>query len=450
MTVRSRLVALPVLVACTAGLTQVGSAADSTFEKQLTFDTRYAEGEPSIAVNPTNPNNIVLTFLANIGYGFYGVESGHVPTDPRIREQTMQGCDVLVTFDAGRHWTRSELPVSSFQLDATHPNCSDTLVTFDKHGVAYVVGSAFQFPTFAVGQGDFRMITSRDGGRTWSKPSVVSPTVLSPGSDPAQWQGIRFYDDREFMALDGSNSTIYVNGTQGRATVGAQGNTEYLVASHDGGRTWADAVYVGDASAVQPAAAFGTVLFTSPPPQGAQRECTCTDVVVSTDGAKTIKRYPTLIPGSSGVLVGNGSAVADPTTRNRFVIVTVVGSDLWVYRSVDGGKRWGRTSVIHVPGRGASKLWLDWSRRGVLGVGWRATTSSGAYRFYGAVSYDNGRTFDVKMIGRGDSAANQGVWVAGDDTSAIWLTDDRFYATWGDWRGGALHTWWGGFPLRRR
>jgi hypothetical protein len=450
MSARRRAIALLTVTVCVGALTQVGSAADSTFERQLTFDTRYAEGEPSIAVNPRNPNNIILTFLANIGYGFYGIESGHLPTDPRIREQTMQGCDVLVTFDAGRHWKRSELPVSSFEIDPTHPNCSDSLVTFDRKGVAYVVGSAFQFPTFAAGQGDFRMISSRDGGRTWSKPSVISPTILSPGADPAQWQGVRFYDDREFMALDSSTGTIYVNGTQGRASFGAQGNMEYLVASKDGGKTWGDAIAVGTASAVQPAAAFGTVLFTSPPPQGAQRECTCTDVVVSTDGAKTVKRYPTLIPARTGVLVGNGSAVADPTTRNRFVIVTVVGDDLWVYRSTDGGRRWGRTSVIHVPGRGASKLWLDWSRRGVLGVGWRATTSDGAYRFYGAVSYDAGRSWDVKRIGRGDSSANEGVWVAGDDTSAIWLTDDRFYATWGDWRGGALHTWWGGFPLRRR
>jgi hypothetical protein len=448
MTVRSRLIALPVLIACTAGLAQVGSAADTTFEQQLTFDDRYAEGEPSIAVNPRNPRNIVLTFLANIGYGFYGVESGHPPTDPRIREQTMQGCDVLVTFDAGKHWKRQELPVTSFTIDPTHPNCSDSLVTFDDRGVAYVVGSAFQFPSFAVGQGDFRMISSRDGGRTWSAPSVVSPTVLSPGADPAQWQGVRFYDDREFMALDRSTGALYINGTQGRATFGAQGNTEYLVPSRDGGRTWGDAIAVGDASAVQLAAAFGSVVFTSPPPQGAQRECTCTDVLVSTDGARSVKRYPTLIPLNTGVLVGSGSTVADPTKKGRFVIVTESTGKLLVYRSTDGGRRWGRTATIAVPGRGASKVWLDWSRRGVLGVGWRATTSDGSYRFYGAVSYDQGRTFDVKPIGRGDSTASEGVWVAGDDTSAIWLTDDRFYASWGDWRGGSLHTWWGGFPLR--
>jgi len=442
-------VAIAVLLPALALLAAPSGAADKgTWEQQVTFDTRYAEGEPSIAVNPRNPKNIILTFLANIGYGFYGAEAGHPPTDPRAREQTMQGCDVLVTFDGGKKWKRSQLPMASFEMDPSRPNCSDTLVLFDKRGVAHVVGSNFQFPTFAVGQGDFRLITSRDGGLTWTKPSVVAPAALSPGADPAAWQGARFYDDREFMALDASDGTLYVNGTQGRITAGAQGNIEYLVASRDGGRTWGDALTVGNASAVQLAAAFGTVVFTSPPPLGASRECECTDVVVSTDHGRSVKRYPTLIPGRQGILVGNGSTVADPTTRGQFVIASVQGESIVLYKSRDGGKRWGKVSTIKVPGRGASKLWLDWSRRGVLGIGWRATNADGGYRFYGAVSYDDAKSWDVRMIGRGDSAASEGLWVAGDDTSAIWLTDDRFYGTWGDWRGGSLHTWWGGFTLR--
>jgi hypothetical protein len=36
----------------------------------------------------------------------------------------------------------------------------------------------------------------------------------------------------------------------------------------------------------------------------------------------------------------------------------------------------------------------------------------------------------------------------GDDTSAFWLTHDRFYAAWGSWRTGSLQTYWGGFSFR--
>jgi hypothetical protein len=412
------------------------------FEQQLTFDDRYAQGEPSIAVNPKNPRNIIVTFLVNTGFGVYGAENGKVPPESRTHEQTIQGCDYLLTFDGGATWKQDKLPITNFQMDPTRPNCSDTLVLFDRHGVAYVVGSNYQFPTFIAGQGDFRLISSRDGGRTWSKPSVVSPAMLGPGSDPAQWQGARFYDDREFMALDASTGVLHVNGTQGRADAeGSVGNMEYLATSRDGGKTWEDAIAVGNAHAVQLAAAHGIVALTSP--TAGNSECSCDDFVVSTDGGRSIKRYTTMIPaGSSGT-------VADPRHKGRFAVVAQDDGKLVVYVTKNSGKRFQIGGKIPVGGdRTAKKLWLDWSPQGVLGIGWRATTSGGSYSFFGAVSYDDGRTFTVHKLSKGDSPTNDPAWVAGDDTSAIWLTKDRFYAVWGDWRGGSLQTWWGGFPLK--
>ena len=412
------------------------------FEQQLTFDDRYANGEPSIAVNPTNPKNIIVTFLVNTGFGVYGAENGKVPPEGRTHEQTIQGCDYLLTFDGGATWKQDKLPITNFQIDPTRPNCSDTLVIFDRRGVAYVVGSNYQFPTFLAGQGDFRLISSRDGGRTWSKPSVVAPAMLGPGSDPAQWQGARFYDDREFMALDASTGALYVNGTQGRADAeGSVGNMEYLAASHDGGKSWADAVAVGNAHAVQLAAAHGIVAFTSPALDNT--ECTCDDFVVSSDGGRTIKRHTTKIPS------GSSPTVADPRHKGRFAVVAQDAGKLLVYLTKDSGLTFRKVGAIPVGDRTAKKLWLDWNREGVLGIGWRATTTAGSYGFYGAVSYDDGRTFTVHRLSRSDSPTNDPAWVAGDDTSAIWLTRDRFYAVWGDWRGGSLQTWWGGFPLKR-
>jgi photosystem II stability/assembly factor-like uncharacterized protein len=424
----------------------------ATFEAQLTFDQHYAEGEPSIAVNPTNPKNIIVTFLANTGFGTYGLQNGQPPT-VRDYKQTIQGCDYVVTSDGGRTWTRKGLPITNFEMDPTRPQCSDTLVLFDRHGVAYVIGSAFQFPTFATGQGDFRVISSRDGGRTWTKPSVVSPTLLSPGSDVRKWQGARFYDDREFMALDESTHTLYVNGTQGRADAhGSVGDMEYLTASDDGGKTWRDALAVGVASPSPLAAAFGTVAFTSPAPTGAKRACTCFDFIVSTDHARSVVRRPSPVPASSTPtgLLSSAVTAADPTHAAHFAVLTSDSAGhVLVYRTADAGRSWAAPVSFAVADRGVSKAWMEYSRSGVLGIGWRATQSDGSYGFYGAASYDGGTTFSVKRISRADSPPNDRIWVAGDDTSAMTIANGRLYATWGDWRGGSLQTWWGGFPLKK-
>jgi hypothetical protein len=438
--------AAPALAKTTAAPSRTG-----IFEQKLTHDSHYAEGEPSIAVNPRNQRNIILTFLANTGFGAYGAQNNTAPTT-RDFEETIQACDYLVTFNGGRTWKRDTLPIANFDIDPTRPNCSDTLVQFDKHGIAYVVGSSYQFPTFTVGEGDFRMISSRDGGRTWSKPSVVAPALLSPSPDFSQWQGVRFYDDREFMTIDDSTNTIYVTGTQGRLdATGSAGDIQYLTASRDGGKTWSNGIAVGPAEFAPLGAAFGTVALVSPPPNGATRACAgCYDLVVSRDGAKTVVRRPTPIPVGSPGPLGGASTAADPRHRGHFaVLATRSDGRMLVYRTTDSGRSWSKPSVLYVQGRSASKPWIAYSAAGVLGVGWRGTTSSGSYGFYAAFSRDNGARWTIRRISRGDSPSNDALWVAGDDTSAIAMTGQTLYATWGDWRGNELHTWWGGLPLTR-
>jgi hypothetical protein len=428
--------------------TNSSPAITGTFETQLTHDPRYAEGEPSIAVNPTDARNIIVTFLANTGLGSYAVQNKKPPTS-RAYVQTIQGCDYMMTFNGGRTWKRGKLPLTNLRTDPPRTNCSDTLVQFDNKGVAYVIGGTYQFPTFAAGYGDFRMITSSNGGKSWSKPSVVSPTYLSPDSNVVAWRGLRFYDDREFMTLDPQTHTLYVNGTQGRATAGSpRGDTEYVTASDDGGKTWSNALAVGVAAASPLGAAYGIVGFTSPAPMRAKRTCSsCFDFIVSTDRGRSYVRRPSPVVGSSGLLSG-AATVADPSARGRFDVLSHDDAgNLLLYRTFDAGQTWSAPTKFGVPGRGVAKTWMAYSPSGVLGVGWRSTKGNG-YGFYGAVSYDHGQTFTVQRISKADSPPTDPLWVAGDDTSSIVLTDDAFYATWGDWRGGSLQTWWGGFPLR--
>src|SRR3954469_24031484 len=292
----------PLLVATAAAIAAAAPAFahptqdpshNGIFEQKLTHDAHYAEGEPSIAINPRNQRNMILTFLANTGFGAYGAQNNTAPTT-RDFQETIQACDYLVTFNGGRTWKRDTVPIANFDIDPTRPNCSDTLVEFDKRRAAFGVASGFQLLTVARGEGGFRMISSRDGGRTWSKPSVVAPALFSPSPNFSQWQGVRFYDDREFMALDDSTHTIYVTGTQGRLdATGSAGDIQYLTASRDGGRTWSNGIAVGPAGFAPLGAAFGTLALAPPPPTGASRACSCYDLVVSNNGGKTVVRRPT-------------------------------------------------------------------------------------------------------------------------------------------------------------
>src|SRR5437763_13242204 len=92
-----------------------GPSTTGLFERQLTHDSHYAEGEPSIAVNPHNHRNIIITFLANTGFGTYGAQNNTPPTQ-RDFEETIQACDYLLSFDGGRTWTRHTLPLANFAI----------------------------------------------------------------------------------------------------------------------------------------------------------------------------------------------------------------------------------------------------------------------------------------------------------------------------------------------
>jgi hypothetical protein len=424
-------------------------SAPVPFDAQLTFDSHYAEGEPSVAVNPTNPANIIVTFLADTFLGVPGAYHGQTPT-ARDAEQPIQGCDYVVSFDSGHTWARHTLPIASFQADPTRSNCSDTIVTFDRHGTAYVMGSSYNFPGFVAGLGDFRLITSHDGGLTWSTPSVISPTIASPGADPVAWRGLRFYDDRPFLTVDDSTGTLYVNGTQGRVeAAGPEGDTEYFTASTDGGKTWTDAIAVGMANPAPLGAAFGTVAFTNPQPMGGTRACSCVDFVVSTDDAHSYVRRPTPIPSGSGALSG-ASTAADPTRPGAFAVLTTNSAgNVAVYRTADAGRTWTGPTTFGVAGTSVNEPWLAYSPTGVLGAGWKATRSDNSYTYYAAVSFDGGGTFAAPIrISRAESPPPDPFVPAGDDTTSIVLTPRALYAAWGDWRGGNnLQTWWGGFAL---
>jgi len=435
--------------ACVAAVPALAAPAAAwrphPFEHNLTADASVEEGEPSIAINPNNPRNMIVIYLRNNDAFVPNAAQGK-PKVPSARdaEQQVQGCDYAVTFNGGRTWARRPLPANSFSDDPTENNCSDSIVVFDRHGTAYVMASAYASLGF-VGDSEYRMISSRDGGRTWSKPSVVAPGVIGKGSHPQDYDGVRTYDDRPWLAIDPQTRALFIDGTQVRAD-GSGTGTVYLTGSRDGGKTWSDPVIVPAANlgSAPLGAAFGTVALAVRPP-GGEPGCACLDFLTSADDAKTLQRRHTTIPDAAGP-----QTVADPTHKGHFVVMTNPGDGyLHIYRTDDTGKSWQGPIEVGIQGLGVVKPWINFSPNGALGVGWRATKSDGSYAFYVAASTDGGRTFPHTLrLSKRFSPAAPAFYVAGDDTSTVALSDHTLYAAWGDWRGSGLEdVWWGGFTL---
>lgn len=113
--------------------------------------------EVSIAINPTNPDNIIAG--ANIRYYFY-------------------------SFDGGETWTQRTLPSGTW---------GDPSVVFDKTGRAYIGNLVYGWDAIIVRHSD-------DGGKTWSEPVKL----YGPSSDSAKAGS--FYNsslqDKEWLAVD--------------------------------------------------------------------------------------------------------------------------------------------------------------------------------------------------------------------------------------------------------
>ena len=416
------------------------------FEHNLTADPSVEDGEPSIAINPADPRNMIVVYLRNNDAFVPNAANGQ-PKVPSTRDagQTIQGCDYTVTFDGGRTWARHPLPANDVRDDPVENNCSDSIVVFDQHGTAYVMAAAYANFAF-VGDSEYRLISSHDGGRTWGKPAVVAPGMIGKGSHPRDYDGVRTYDDRPWLTIDPQTRSLFIDGTQVRADGSGTGFV-YLTGSTDGGRTWSDPIVVpaGPLGSAPLGAAFGTLALAVRPP-GDEAGCACLDFLTSTDNAKTLHRLHTTIPDASGP-----QTVADPTQRGHFVVMTNPGDGyLHIYRTDDTGRTWQGPVQVGIQGLSVVKPWIGFSPDGALGVGWRATKPDGSYAFYAADSLDGGRTFPHTLrLSKRFSPAAPPYYVAGDDTSTVALDGDHLYAAWGDWRGDGLEDiWWGGFTLR--
>lgn len=199
---------------------------------QLGCDT--AQNETTIAVNPSNPRNLVA------GTNDYRVFN--------TREGRNDGSGyAYTTFDGGRSWLNVQLPHLTFQTGATGAlsdmdSAGDPAVAFGPHNTVYYANLVFS----RLNGGNGVVVSkSTDGGRTWGEPSIVHIDGVDANGNPVDTD---FGDDKEWITVDQHTGTVYVTWT----LFGPSDTPIVVSRSTDGGATWSTPVAVNPSSGFTP------------------------------------------------------------------------------------------------------------------------------------------------------------------------------------------------------
>jgi Neuraminidase (sialidase) len=462
------------LAACVSSTPSVGL---SPTELNVTNDVTHRFGEPEIAVNPTNPNNLLYFIMSN--KLTFACEAGGDPNCTTVVNGSPAGqynvpgwisTRLFVSFDRGRTWTQKDFPsIPRFRgfpgEAADHSDLlsmGDPMVTATADGTFHIGWDSMHLgyqnvPGYgehmgSLLDGGIAVSKSTDGGRTWSTPVLTGTGV-----------------DRPWMAADLSTGTIYeassgsINGSMATGNpalpIMASATDRWVVSSPDGVH-WTTPVGLGGggfsgASGSNITAAHGVLAATF---MGTTAEACkyfvsapapCAVFETSMDSGAHWTRHP--VTGLSGAK-GSLQVAADPTCPGTYTVVAPNSqqTQLVIYVTHDAGVTWsGPATLTDDANTTKFKAWINYSPKGVFGAMWRSVLPGAVaptarapvpYTVWAATSNDNGATFSQPLqISSASSPAPDAKLPGGsDDTSAITLSDQDAFVGWADWRPGNM------------
>jgi hypothetical protein len=129
------------------------------------------EIEPSIAVNPTNPKNVISVFQ-----------------DRRIADGGDATNGFATSFDGGKTWKSGTLPgLTTYPgQGGVFERASDAVVAFGPDGTAYANSLVFDWNANDGLRSGLTMNVSKDGGRHWSPPVYLADDMIG-GLNDKNW-----------------------------------------------------------------------------------------------------------------------------------------------------------------------------------------------------------------------------------------------------------------------
>jgi len=407
---------------------------NTNLSNSVTFD-----GEPYIAINPTNPQNIVAAWM---GLRF---SSGAF----RISIITR------ASFNGGNTWnTAVTLPHHQTTFGS-----ADVSMAFDKGGLLYI---SFIDYNEAGGTGGDYIARSYNGGQTWDTATEVTDISEVPSKAPL---------DRPWLVVDNSSTansgTLYI--TSKPAPWISPPNRNYYKVSTDSGHTWSAIAnvdggnyLVGNLIAAPMAAPTTTInghfCAVYPSYVASQNILPAFYLATSKDKGQSFS-YSTVITYNPSPLdtnlKGGYRLAASPVDSNKMVMLATESStgdaDIMALHSNDGGQTWSAPVRVNDDSVGNGKaqdmVWAAYNEQGKLAVTWRDRRNqstigfwNAGYDFYYATSNDNGQTFSTnKLLSSQLIAFDSIIAQNGNDFMSSAFHDDTLYSVWGDTRSGKMN-----------
>jgi hypothetical protein len=420
------------------------SGPDALYDVRANQDATADQHEPSLAVDPTNPN-IVLAAAKDWRAG---------PKQVWHYRST----------DGGRTWVDGYANLTPGEL----PNQSDPVVAFDADGRAYMSVLGYNQNDLSVG-GVF-VARSDDKGMTWGKATQVqanTPTV---------------FHDKEWMTVDRSanpttRGTVYVSWTRFKQLSPRREVGEIVVSrSTDQGATFGEPVVIsgpaqenvqGSFPVVGPDGALTVLYYDSDSAAGEEAQGMSVTTLQEPGGSLYVARSrdrgvtfgapvrvapvvrpPSPLPPSGFRIFVLPTLAVDPTGGALYATWNDYArghSDVLISASTNGGENWGQpVRVNDDPGQGdqffpTAVVGAD----GTLHLMWldrRDDAANVSYRPYYSRSTDTGATFStnvpVSIASSDPDVGFEGTLIGDYNTIDVSSDGARVYSAWVDTRRG--------------
>lgn len=415
-------------------------AISSFGQNQNVSNGNFFDGEPFLAVNPTNSQHMVVAWM-----GYFAFTNVLIKTK--------------VSFDAGQSWSAINA------LSHTNPNygSADPSIDFNNSGDVFLTYIDYDS---SIDSGSVYTVKSNDGGMNWDAPVEV----INAHSDEGQYP-----IDRPWVSIDRSGGTndgnIYVTSMPPNVFGPLPPpHHPYFMVSIDGGISfnpwqyldttdWLVGNFIAQPMPTHCVSANGTFHAVYPSFLIAQSFMP-QYILASTANAGNSFTYNSVLFSPTGIsesLPKKGYLIrSNPGDANHLVFFylnsTYSDLDVFMTESFDEGTNWASPVRINDDpvsnDRMQDLLWADFDTDGDLVVSWRDrrnaadstyTTSSeiwGAYRSADSTNFAPNFQISDSLV-----AYDNILSLAGNDFMCIKLINDTLSAVWGDTRDGNLNIW---------